>query len=136
MAKVSDRMRFADAKKLLDARCRAVNGKIASTNKTPSKEPNLPGREQTWWLEHQGSCPPHDSPRSKAYLRTYVEIGEPIFFASGIPLTGGFMHPDRAVMKALLMADCVVLNGDHYSRFELTQKGQELIQEPAFGPAS
>ncbi len=121
------RLTHAEAKRVLDRHCMSVDGKPASTNKVPNKEQNLAGRDRAWWLENQGTCPPHDSPRSVAYLRAYVEIGEQIFYATGIPLRDGFLYPDRAVMKAMLIADCVVLNDENHGRFELTERGQLLI---------
>jgi hypothetical protein len=39
------------------------------------------------------------------------------------------MHPDRGVMKAMLLAECVTLGVAKRGLFELTQKGKELIAE-------
>lgn len=123
------RIRHIDAKHVLDKHCREADGKPASTNKLPAKEQNRSGSDPCWWKENQGTCPPYNSPRSIAYLRAYIEIGEPIFYATGIPLVDGYLFPDRAVMKAMLLSDCVVLNLEQNSRFELTDKGRALLAE-------
>src|SRR5207302_8656154 len=103
----------------------------ASSNKLVNKEPKPASRDRSWWLENRGTCPPHDAPRSIAYLRAYIEIGEQIFYATGIPLNDGYLYPDRAVMKAMLLANCVALNEDHHGRFELTERGRALLGEAA-----
>jgi hypothetical protein len=114
---------------VLDRYCQEADWKPASTNKLPAKEQNGSGKDRSWWLKNRGTCPPYDSPRSIAYLRAYIEFGEPIFYATGIPLADGYLHPDRAVMKAMLLGDCVVLNKEQHSRFELTEKGRALLAE-------
>lgn len=37
------------------------------------------------------------------------------------------MHPDRGVMKAMLLAECVTLGVTKRGLFELTKKGRDLI---------
>jgi hypothetical protein len=123
-------MRHAEAKQLLDRLCLEASGKPASTNKRSAKNPNRQGNDPEWWLENLGTCPPHDSPRSIAYLRAYVMIGEQSFYGAGIPLADGFLYPDRGVMKAMLRAECVVLNQEEHGRFELTDRGRALLATP------
>lgn len=123
------RMRYGAAKRLLDAYCRAADGKPASSNKVPAKDRNPDGKHRDWWLENQGTCPPADGPRTKAYLKAYLEIGEEIFFGTGVPLDGGYMHPDRAVMKTLLLGDYVVLDETRHGRFVVTETGRDLIRD-------
>lgn len=82
-----------------------------------------------WWLENQGTCPPANSRRTKAYLAAYLEINEQRFFGTGVPLEGGFMQPDRAVMKTLLLGGYVVLDGAQHGLFVVTESGQDLIRD-------
>jgi hypothetical protein len=104
-----------------------LDGKSASTNKNPSEKPNPNGAEKSWWIENDETLPPFDSPRCRAYLRAYAEIAGPVFYGSGIPLERGLMHPDRGVMKAMLLAECVTLGVTKRGLFELTEKGRDLI---------
>ncbi|MCK1580665.1 HNH endonuclease [Bradyrhizobium sp. 168] len=141
------RKTFRDARKLLNDFCLMLDGKEASSNKHASKAPNVYGAQELWWLENKKPAPPFDSPRSKAYLRAYIEIAGPMFYGSGIPLDRGLLHPDRGVMKAMLEAGCVTLGRNKRGIFELTPKGNDLIagvdlpatsllstqQEPQFG---
>lgn len=122
-------MRFSEARAILDEECTKADGKAASTNKAPSKCQNEAAADEGWWLENRGSVPPYDSRRTQAYLRAYVRIaGEQRMFAKGIPLEDGYMWPDRGVMKALLMADCVTLVTHPSPRFEVTERGWSLLQ--------
>jgi hypothetical protein len=104
-----------------------LDGKEASTNKSKSDKVNHNGTQEVWWLENNETVPQFDSPRSKAYLRAYVEIAGPMFYGSGIPLESGLMHPDRGVMKAMLQSGCVTLGKSKRGLFELTPKGNDLI---------
>ena len=122
-------MRFLEARSILDEECIKADGKPASTNKAPSKSQNEAAADEGWWLKNCGSVPPYDSPRTQAYLRAYMRIaGERPIFAKGIPLEDGYMWPDRGVMKALLMADCVTLIARPSPRFEVTVHGWNLLQ--------
>jgi hypothetical protein len=123
------RKSFREARTILNDLCLKLDGKEASTNKSKSEKPNLDGAHEAWWIEHNETSPPFDSPRSKAYLRAYVEIAGPMFYGSGIPLEIGLMHPDRGVMKAMLQADCVTLGKSRRGLFELTPKGNDLISK-------
>jgi hypothetical protein len=118
---------FREARTLLDSLCLFLDGKPASTNKKQSETPNPNGAEESWWIENDKTSPPFDSPRCKAYLRAYDEIAGPVFYGTGIPLERGLMHPDRGVMKAMLLAECVTLGVAKRGLFELTQKGRDLI---------
>jgi hypothetical protein len=121
------RKTFRDARNLLNDLCLMLDGKEASSNRNASETPNPDGAQESWWLGNKRPAPQFDSPRSKAYLRAYIEIAGPMFYGSGIPLDQGFMHPDRVVMKALLQADCVTLGKSKRGIFELTPKGNSLI---------
>ncbi|HEV7880202.1 MAG TPA: hypothetical protein VGP39_19260 [Bradyrhizobium sp.] len=121
------RKTFREARNILNSLCLEFDGKEASTNKRASQTPNSEGKHESWWLENDETCPPFDSPRSIAYLRAYAEIAGPMFYGSGIPLDRGLMHPDRAVMKAMLRAGCVTLGTTKPGLFELTKKGSDLI---------
>jgi hypothetical protein len=103
------KMAFREARGLLNNLCLMLDGKPASTNRSPSETPNPDGAQESWWIENNETCPPFDSPRCKAYLRAYIEIAGPVFYGTGIPLERGLMHPDRGVMKAMLQAECVSL---------------------------
>ena len=127
-------LRYLHARKVLDFYCQQETDKKASTNREPGKISNKDARRIDWWLENMGTQPPWDAPRTKAYLRDYTEIAGARFFAEGIPLKGGFMHPDRAVMKSLLSEECVEIAEDH--RFVLTERGQRLLDEVAVTPIS
>ena len=121
------RLTYSAARRILNAYCVAADGRPASTNKVPSKKRNEEGRTEAWWLAHMETCPPPDSPRTKAYLKAYTEIAGDTFYATGIPLDGGLMMPDMAVMKCLLQAGAVRLSKVGTPKFELTEVGLELI---------
>lgn len=121
------KMAFREARDLLNNLCLMLDGKPASTNKSPSETSNPDGAQESWWIENNETRPPFDSPRCKAYLRAYIEIAGPMFYGTGIPLDRGLMHPDRGVMKAMLQAECVTLGVRKRGLFELTQKGTDLI---------
>jgi hypothetical protein len=104
-----------------------LDGKPASTNTKPSEKPNRDGEKESWWIENKEASPPFDSARCKAYLRAYAEIAGPVFYGTGIPLERGLLHPDRGVMKAMLLAECVTLGVTRRGLFELTQKGRDLV---------
>jgi hypothetical protein len=122
-------IKFKDAKRLLDRYCMAVYGKLASTNKKPSKNRNEEGKKEAWWLENTGNN--HEKPglRALAYLKAYDEIaclGGTLFYATGIPLMEGFMWPDRGVMKTLLKASYVSLD-EKKGLFTITGEGHDAI---------
>jgi len=121
------RTSFLEARKILNRFCFEIDGKETSSNKRRSERPNPDGAQEAWWVENDEMIPPFDGPRCKAYLRAYIEIAGPVFYGSGIPLERGLMHPDRGVMKALLLAECVTLGLTSRGLFELTQKGRDLI---------
>ena len=127
MPPIFRRKSFREARQILIDLCLRLDGKEASTNKSKSEKPNLDGAQEAWWLENNETSPPFDSPRSKAYLRAYVEVAGPMFYGSGIPLESGLMHPDRGVMKAMLQSGCVTLGKGKRGLFELTPKGKDLI---------
>jgi hypothetical protein len=76
-----------------------LDGKEASSNRSASETPNPDGVQESWWLENKETCPPFDSPRSKAYLRAYIESAGPMFYGSGIPLDRGLMHSCRGYQR-------------------------------------
>jgi hypothetical protein len=121
-------MKHSEAQRILHRYCLALDGKAPSSNRVVAKVDNAAARQLSWWLQNPGSGPPADSPRSKAYLRAYLEIAGQRFFASGIPLNDGYMHPDRGVMKALLASGDVRLTDEPSPRFEVTSKGQLLLE--------
>ncbi len=121
------RLSFAQAAEILNQNCLAANGKPASTNKRAHKDMNAPAKKLDWWLQSVGAVPNHENPRSIAYLRSYIEIAGPLFFASGIPLTDGYLYPDRGVMKAMLLSSCVTLDEADLSTFRLTDAGHQLL---------
>ncbi|MBU6463588.1 hypothetical protein [Bradyrhizobium sp.] len=121
------KMTFREARALLNSLCLMLDGKPASTNKNASEKPNPDGAEESWWIENDKTLPPFDSSRCRAYLRAYAEIAGPVFYGSGIPLERGLLHPDRGVMKAMLLAECVTLGVAKRGLFELTEKGRDLI---------
>jgi hypothetical protein len=127
MSPAFKKMTFREARALLNSLCLMLDGKPASTNKNQSEKSNPNGAEKSWWIENDETFPPFDSPRCKAYLRAYAEIAGPVFYGTGIPLERGLMHPDRGIMKAMLLAECVTLGVTKRSLFELTQKGRDLI---------
>lgn len=120
------RKSFLEARKTLNDYCLSLDGREASSNKKASETLNRHGEQESWFLERK-SAPPFDSPRCKAYLSAYIEIAGPMFYGSGIPLDRGLMHPDRGVMKAMLLAGCVTLGKSKRGLFELTAKGRRLV---------
>lgn len=124
-APVYKRPSFSQARSILVKHCLELVGEKPSTNKTPHKHQNTEGRSEQWWLAHQGHVPKFDNPRSIVYLKAYAEIAGPCFYGTGIPLTDAFLHPDRGVMKALLIAECVEL--DNRGRFVMTDRGLDLV---------
>ena len=127
MVTVVRRKTFAEARQILNDLCVRLDGKEASTNRRPGRERNLEGEQRSWWIEHDETCPPFDSPRCKAYLAAYVLIAGPLFYGTGIPLDRDLLHPDRGVMKSLLLAGCVEIGRTKPGLFELTGKGRALI---------
>lgn len=121
------RKTFTEARQILDKLCIKLDGKPASTNKQPSDFRNPDGAERSWWTANDESCPRFDSPRCRAYLQAYIDIAGPTFFGTGIPLKRRYLHPDRGVMKALLIEGCVTLGERTPGLFELTEKGKKLI---------
>lgn len=68
-----------------------------------------------------------DTKRSIAFLRAYIEIAGPLFFASGIPLEGGdVLHPDRSVNKRASNEGYLDLD-ERISGFSLMPKGEALL---------
>ena len=116
-------LRPRQAKKILDDYCLRETGKPASSAQI-TKDMRKEGRKSEWFLAHQDTCPPWDGERTRAYFKAYVEIAGARFYGSGIPVHDRYMQPDRAVMKSLLLAECVFLEG---GKFILTPKGEALL---------
>ncbi|WP_186420137.1 hypothetical protein [Bosea sp. CS1GBMeth4] len=117
-------MTFAEARALLDNWTSRLDGKQASTNKTVKQGPNKHGLEEAWWLENDGKTPDWRNGRTVGYLCAYVELAGGAIPMCGIALEDGFLWPDRAVMRALLLSDCVSCRNEH---FELTDRGHSLV---------
>lgn len=117
-------MRFEEAKRTLKKWCQNLDGKPPSTNKSARRSPNGEAGRKQWWLENSGTSPDWRSPRSVAYLVAYVEIAGSVFPAAGIAVEEGFIWPDRAVMRSLILARCVAFVKGN---FRLTDKGEALI---------
>jgi hypothetical protein len=117
-------MWFMTAREILNKHCRALTGKEASTNKRAHSVPDVDAVEISWWFENSGASPRWDNERTVAYLCAYVEIAGRRFPMTGIELEDGYIHPDRAVTRSLLQAECISTDdGD----FVLTDKGRALI---------
>ncbi|MBT4905376.1 MAG: hypothetical protein HON62_00710, partial [Rhodospirillaceae bacterium] len=99
-------MRFETAREILDRHCRVLTGKAASTNKRAHSVPNEEADKVEWWRENTGTSPRWDNERTVAYLCAYVGIAGRRFPMTGIGLQDGYIHPDRAVMRSLLQAEC------------------------------
>jgi hypothetical protein len=89
----------------------------------------------SWFMGHSGICPSSNSPYTRAYLRSYYEIGEGYFCTYGILLTGRqYMIPDRAVMKSLLTDNYVEILDPRRPRIKID--GQYVEKFLAFSPPS
>lgn len=121
-------MREDEARRVLAAYCRQEHGKEPSTF-TVRQAASMERAHAEWWLANPGVTarlnPPPDGPRSRAYLKAYVEIAGERFFATGIPLdNGGVLLPDRGIMKSLLRSGYIRLDR---ARFVLTERGEALV---------
>jgi hypothetical protein len=118
-------MRFEQAREILNRWTRFIDdGKDASTNKSVKKTPNQKASQGSWWHENNGTMPDWRKPRTVAYLTAYIEMAGAHFPLTGILLEDGYLWPDRAVMRSLLVAGCIRLKA---GSFHLTEKGEALI---------
>lgn len=85
---------------------------------------------EVWWSENQGHVPSVSSPRTRAYVRAYARIcGGDHIPAGGILLDDGYMYPDRAVIKSLLLGGYAIFNGVADPAIQLTERGRRLLEE-------
>lgn len=113
---------IAQARQRIDEICLRIDGRLASA-KPARKTPYAECVEINWWLEDDTQK--HDrSSRRQALLTAYVVIGGQEFPMTGIPLSDGYLRPDRAVMGRALRAGLMAsANG----RFRITASGRALI---------
>ncbi|WP_439817486.1 hypothetical protein [Zavarzinia sp. CC-PAN008] len=119
-------LRFAEARAVLNRWCNSLDGKDASTNKAVKRHANPDGLNDLWWLENAGTTPDWQNNRTRAYLAAYVELGGGVIPMSGIPVAEGFIWPDRAVIRTLLLNRCIEQGG---RVFGLTERGRALLAE-------
>lgn len=117
-------MTFDEARAILDRHCRELDHKDASTNTKVKHHPRLVAADRTWWPANAGTMPDWRTTRTVAYLSAYVEIAGPSFPMQGIRLDDGYLWPDRAVIRALLVNDCLTVEG---ADFRLTRLGEALL---------
>jgi hypothetical protein len=122
-------MKFSEARKILNDYCIRIVGEPASTNKSAAKDRRMEGARRAFWLENQGTVPAYNSNRTVAYLLAYLEIGEARMFGTGIPIEGRFIHPDRAVMKSLLLEELLQIDEAKSGKFSLTDSGKDFVAE-------
>ena len=121
------RKSHAEARAILDAACKKYDGKPASSATRAAQHNEAAGNE-AWWTENGGSSPPYDSPRSRAYLWSYLQIAGLLpLYAKGLPLADGYLLLDRGVMKVLLLNHAVEFGAGAPPRFEVTPLGHALI---------
>lgn len=107
-----------EAKALLDAICLEIDGKPASA-KTTGRKPFSECASRDWWFAADKM---HASTnRVRALLTSYVQIGGDRFPMTGIPLSDGYLRPDRTVMRILVDQGRVNI-ADGW--FELTDAGR------------
>jgi len=86
--------------KVLKDWCERIDGKPPSSC-TLEKSPRLESDRLSWWYEKPAAHSP-DTPRNIAYLAAYLELAGPRIPMRGIHFfCGGYLHPDRAVMRSL-----------------------------------
>lgn len=123
-ARVTKRIRKHEAKEILERHCGLAGQGVSSFTVNGTARPE--GKERAWWTERMRPTEAADTQRSIAYLRAYVEIAGPYFFATGIGLEGAFLHPDKSVIKRLFDEGFLQLD-EASGRFSLTTKGQALL---------
>ena len=101
-----------------------LDRKPPSANKRVHAEPLNEGSQLEWWLAHDGRDPDWRNGRTVAYLCAYLDIGRGRIAMRGIGVEGGYLYPDRAVMRSLYAAGCLVVDGDS---FALTERGEALV---------
>jgi hypothetical protein len=118
-------MAFEEARAILEMHCRRLDHKIASTNIKAEGHPRSGATERAWWLANAGTTPDWRNARTVAYLSAYVEIADqPRFPMQGIRLDDGYLWPDRAVIRTLLLNECLAVEGGDFC---LTRQGQALV---------
>ena len=124
------RPRFFSFRKTLKEWCLLIDGKEPSTNKTYNKLPNHDAAHIEWWYEADTI---HDSEttRNLAYLVAYLEVFGPRLSMKNLGVHGGWVYPNRAIMRSLHAAGVLEVEG---TEFVLTDEGRAqvapwLIQE-------
>lgn len=118
-------MLFEEARGILNRYCQQLEHNDASTNKVVQQGPNRAAAQESWWVRNDGRTPDWRNARTVAYFCGYVEIaGSSHIPMQGIPLDDGYMWLDRAVMRALLERQCVLVEGGY---FRVTPNGELLL---------
>ena len=78
-------MREREARRILEAYCLRETGKPPSTSQVTT-DFHRDGRDETWWLQNMGTCPPWSGARTKAEGKAYGDIAGERFFGTGIPI--------------------------------------------------
>jgi hypothetical protein len=103
--------------------CEQIDGKPPSACKLDSR-PRLEADKLTWWYEAPAAHNP-DTPRTIAYLVAYLELAGPRIPMRGIYFfCNGYLHPDRAVMRALHAGGYLT---DERRWFVLTDAGRAKV---------
>lgn len=121
---MSELRSIEQAKALLDAICLRIDGSPASA-KTIAKEPFTEAASKEWWLHLDDIADPSRN-RTVALLTSYVELGGESFPLTGIPLSDGYLRPDRKVMRSLYRAGRVDIRNGF---FVLTDEGRRIVKE-------
>lgn len=130
---MSCRLTGRQAKDILDTYVRAWDGKARSSSGKPTKhcrDVELRARASTW-----SDCPNpnlYETPRSKAQLLAYVDLGGGRFSSVGIKCAdGSYIQPDMQVMKSFRHARAVKFVESQAnpfdSYFELTPGGRLML---------
>ena len=112
----------AEARSIIDELCLRVDV-LESSAKTIGASPFTDFSTKEAWLRIDRANDVTLS-RTQALLAAYVEIGGESFPMTGIPLTDGYLRPDAAVMRSLLLDGRVAaVDGS----FRVTDIGRALI---------
>lgn len=112
------------AKALLDEKSSQYCENPASA-KTTSSTSWPEAADRSWWFK-KNNIIDVNSPRSRALLHAYITIGGDVFPMIGIPLSDGYLRPDRTLMRSLDRAGWMIMQD---GAFKITPEGRAALEE-------